>query len=41
VPGYEAWWDVPIAEVSESKSVRAAREKYQQSVKNERYFFKG
>jgi 3D-(3,5/4)-trihydroxycyclohexane-1,2-dione acylhydrolase (decyclizing) len=41
VPGYEAWWDVPIPEVSESKSVRTARETYQQSVKNERYFFKG
>src|SRR5690242_4579177 len=28
VPGYESWWDVPIAEVSESKSVQAARKKY-------------
>lgn len=26
VPGYESWWDVPIAEVSESDSVRSARE---------------
>lgn len=26
VPGYESWWDVPIAAVSESESVRAARE---------------
>lgn len=26
VPGYESWWDVPIAEVSESESVRSARE---------------
>lgn len=25
VPGYESWWDVPIAEVSESESVRSAR----------------
>ena len=26
VPGYESWWDVPVAEVSEVASVRAARE---------------
>lgn len=26
VPGYESWWDVPIAEVSESASVQSARE---------------
>jgi hypothetical protein len=24
VPGYESWWDVPIAEVSEMESVKAA-----------------
>src|SRR5262249_45201152 len=24
VPGYESWWDVPIAEVSESEEVRSA-----------------
>ena len=25
VPGYESWWDVPVAEVSEQPDVRAAR----------------
>ncbi len=25
VPGYESWWDVPVAEVSEEETVRAAR----------------
>ena len=25
VPGYESWWDVPVAEVSEQTSVQAAR----------------
>lgn len=25
VPGYESWWDVPIAEVSKSEAVRSAR----------------
>ena len=37
-PGYESWWDVPIAEVSEVSSVRAARREFEQAVKNERYF---
>ena len=31
VPGYESWWDVPVAEVSEVDSVRAAREAYEQA----------
>ena len=39
VPGYESWWDVPIAEVSEPEKVRAAREKYENARKKERYFF--
>lgn len=37
-PGYESWWDVPIAEVSESASVRSARKEFERAVKNERYF---
>jgi 3D-(3,5/4)-trihydroxycyclohexane-1,2-dione acylhydrolase (decyclizing) len=39
VPGYESWWDVPIAEVSEQESVKAARLKYEDERKKERYFF--
>jgi 3D-(3,5/4)-trihydroxycyclohexane-1,2-dione acylhydrolase (decyclizing) len=38
VPGYESWWDVPVAEVSEMESVRAARRAYENGVKRERYF---
>ena len=38
VPGYESWWDVPIAEVSESEGVRAARRAYEAAVKRERRF---
>jgi 3D-(3,5/4)-trihydroxycyclohexane-1,2-dione acylhydrolase (decyclizing) len=38
VPGYESWWDVPISEVSELESIRAARTTYEQAVKKERYF---
>jgi 3D-(3,5/4)-trihydroxycyclohexane-1,2-dione acylhydrolase (decyclizing) len=38
VPGYESWWDVPIAEVSEIKSVQDARKKYVETRKKERAF---
>ena len=38
VPGYESWWDVPIAEVSEKEAVKAARRKYEEARKKERYF---
>jgi 3D-(3,5/4)-trihydroxycyclohexane-1,2-dione acylhydrolase (decyclizing) len=38
VPGYESWWDVAIAEVSEVESVRAARAKYVEAKKRERIF---
>jgi 3D-(3,5/4)-trihydroxycyclohexane-1,2-dione acylhydrolase (decyclizing) len=39
VPGYETWWDVPVAEVSEVETVKAARAKYEEASKKERYFF--
>ena len=39
VPGYESWWDVAIAEVSECDSVKAARQKYEEARKKERQFF--
>jgi 3D-(3,5/4)-trihydroxycyclohexane-1,2-dione acylhydrolase (decyclizing) len=38
VPGYESWWDVPIAEVSEVEAVRAARAKYIETRKKQRIF---
>jgi 3D-(3,5/4)-trihydroxycyclohexane-1,2-dione acylhydrolase (decyclizing) len=38
VPGYESWWDVPIAEVSTVPEVQAARKKWEEKVKTERYF---
>lgn len=37
VPGYESWWDVPVAEVSEMESVRQARRDYEAAVKKERF----
>ncbi len=39
VPGYESWWDVPIAEVSERETVRAARKQYEKARAKEKYFF--
>ena len=39
VPGYESWWDVPVAEVSTVEEVQKAREEFEVMVKNERYFF--
>ena len=38
VPGYGSWWDVPVAEVSESESVQAAREAYEAYKENESYY---
>lgn len=38
VPGYESWWDVPIAEVSSAQSVQAARAKYVEARNKERVF---
>ncbi len=35
--GY-AWWDVPVAEVSELKSVQEARKKYDEERKNQKYY---
>jgi len=38
VPGYESWWDVAIAEVSEAESVQQARAKYVEARKKQRVF---
>ncbi len=37
VPNYESWWDVAVAEVSQMDSVRAARTRYEEARKSERY----
>lgn len=38
VEGYESWWDVPIAEVSQNPGVEAARREYQIAKQKERYY---
>ena len=40
VPGF-AWWDVPVAEVSEIDTVREAYKGYRESKKKQRYYLKG
>lgn len=38
VPGYESWWDVPVAAVSESSQVQHAYEEWAAMREQERYF---
>jgi 3D-(3,5/4)-trihydroxycyclohexane-1,2-dione acylhydrolase (decyclizing) len=40
VPGYDSWWDVPIAVVSEIEAVRSARGEYEKASRKDRQFFK-
>jgi 3D-(3,5/4)-trihydroxycyclohexane-1,2-dione acylhydrolase (decyclizing) len=36
VPSYEGWWDVPVAEVSDSAEVQAARDSYEHARRAQR-----
>ena len=38
VPGYESWWDVPVAEVSEVDTSQEAYKAYESDKQKERYF---
>jgi 3D-(3,5/4)-trihydroxycyclohexane-1,2-dione acylhydrolase (decyclizing) len=38
VPGYESWWDVPVAEVSDQPAVQEARTEYETARREERRF---
>ncbi len=38
VPGYETWWDVPVAEVSDEEGVRAARDEYEHAHEQQRHY---
>ncbi|NBC27417.1 MAG: 3D-(3,5/4)-trihydroxycyclohexane-1,2-dione acylhydrolase (decyclizing) [Bacteroidetes bacterium] len=40
VPGYEGWWDVPVAEVAETESAQKARSQYEEARKRQRDYFK-
>jgi len=39
VPGYESWWDVPIAEVSGEASVQQARAAYEEARRKQRFYY--
>jgi 3D-(3,5/4)-trihydroxycyclohexane-1,2-dione acylhydrolase (decyclizing) len=41
VPGYDSWWDVPVAEVSEVAEVQAVRHAYEEQRRSERTFLSG
>lgn len=38
VGGYESWWDVAVAEVSENEAVQQARKEYESKKQKERHF---
>ncbi|MGH2558412.1 MAG: 3D-(3,5/4)-trihydroxycyclohexane-1,2-dione acylhydrolase (decyclizing) [Thermomicrobiales bacterium] len=38
VPGFESWWDVPVAQVSDDPSVEQALATYHEARKRQRYF---
>ncbi|MEA2629027.1 MAG: hypothetical protein QOJ10_1487, partial [Chloroflexota bacterium] len=37
VPSYESWWEVPVAEVSDSVDVRKARQEHEREMKRRRW----
>lgn len=37
-PGFDSWWDVPVAEVGEGAQLQAARERYQAGVAQQRAY---
>jgi 3D-(3,5/4)-trihydroxycyclohexane-1,2-dione acylhydrolase (decyclizing) len=40
VPSYESWWDVPVAEVSETASVQDARRAYEEAGGHRRWYLR-
>ena len=38
VPGFESWWDVPVAEISDEPAVQQARADYEERLKKQRVF---
>ena len=39
VPGYEGWWDVPIAEVSQQPGVEEAMTSYRRAKEKQRFYY--
>jgi 3D-(3,5/4)-trihydroxycyclohexane-1,2-dione acylhydrolase (decyclizing) len=38
VPDYGSWWEVPVAEVSESPDVRKARQEHERDAARRRWY---
>jgi 3D-(3,5/4)-trihydroxycyclohexane-1,2-dione acylhydrolase (decyclizing) len=39
VPGFESWWDVPVAQVSGEEGVRKAYAAYQRNLEKQRFYY--
>ena len=39
MPGFDSWWDVPVAEVSDVPSVNEAHKEYVAAEKSERFYY--
>ncbi|CAN5591430.1 3D-(3,5/4)-trihydroxycyclohexane-1,2-dione acylhydrolase (decyclizing) [soil metagenome] len=39
VPGFESWWDVPIAEISSQDGVQSALQDYEQALERQRFYY--
>ncbi len=39
VPGFESWWDVPVAQVSGERGVQEALASYEQTKTNQRFYY--
>jgi 3D-(3,5/4)-trihydroxycyclohexane-1,2-dione acylhydrolase (decyclizing) len=39
VPGYESWWDVPVAEVTGRETIQSAQQTYRTARKRQRFYY--
>jgi 3D-(3,5/4)-trihydroxycyclohexane-1,2-dione acylhydrolase (decyclizing) len=39
VPGYDSWWDVPVAEVTGRESIQSAQERYRAARQHQRFYY--
>jgi 3D-(3,5/4)-trihydroxycyclohexane-1,2-dione acylhydrolase (decyclizing) len=39
VPGYESWWDVPVAEVTSRETIQSAQEQYLAARQRQRFYY--
>jgi 3D-(3,5/4)-trihydroxycyclohexane-1,2-dione acylhydrolase (decyclizing) len=39
VPGFESWWDVPVAQVSGQQGVQDALSRYEENLEKQRFYY--